>query len=248
MARFSTGAVNAMGAHKSYKEATIGQVLRVYTGVQPTTADVAVSGYTLLALLTLAGGAYTGIPSTKQVDKWVVSSYTEAQVFKIVIDGVAYSYTALAGSSNAIVAAALGALVEESDVVSAVVNSDTVITRARFGGNAYTTATTGTTGSLALTNLIANARTNGLQWGAVADGVLSKESGVWQGNGIVDGNAGWARLSAYGDAGALSTTEIRTDFSVSAVSGDILLRTTAVYAGVPVVINSGSMTFPKQRT
>ena len=61
--RLSTGAVNALAGggagDGSFKDVFANAVIAVYTGTQPANADTAESG-TLLGLITVEGGAFTG--------------------------------------------------------------------------------------------------------------------------------------------------------------------------------------------
>ena len=245
--KYSTGLVNALAGHKSIKEALHGFVVRIYSGSQPTNADTATNG-TLLYELTYGGGAFTGTASTAQVDKIVVGSSTEGHTFNVSVDaGTTYSYTALAGSSTTIVATALAALINESLIVSAVSSGADIIVRARFAGIAFTLADETSTGTITLSTLVANARTNGLHWGSVADGVLSKEAGNWQDTAIADGTAAWFRVCRYGDAGGASTTEVRADGNCSTTSGDMILRTLTVETADPLTLDTFDITIPKVR-
>lgn len=248
--RYSTGLVNARGAHKSLKEALHGYVIRMYSGTQPATADAAVtSGSVLLATMTLNGDTFDGTASTRQVDKIVVGSSTEAHTFNVSVDGgTTYTYTAGAGSSTTIVATALAAAIDASDIVSAVSSGADVIVRARFGGVAFTLADETSTGTVTLSTLVANARTNGLNWGAVADGVLSKEAGVWEGDAVADGQLNWFRICRYADAGGLSTSEIRADGFISTTSGEMILTSITTSTGVPVRLDTATITLVKVRT
>ena len=83
-----------------------------------------------------------------------------------------------------------------------------------YTGTQPSTADMAPTGSLLAT--ISNAG-GGITLGEAASGVISKASGeTWSGTVVLAGVAGWARLYAAGDDGALSTTEERLDGAVAA--------------------------------
>lgn len=248
MWKYSTGLVSQLAGHKSLKESLHGFVIRIYSGSQPTDADTAING-TLLYELTLAGGAFDGTASTRQVDKIVVGSFTEGHTFAVSVDaGTTYTYTALADSSTTIVAAGLAALIDASDIVSAVSSGADIIVRARFAGVAFTLAEEADTGTLTLSTLVANARTNGLNWGDETGGVLSKESGAWQDNAIATNTAAWFRVCRYADAGGASESEVRADGICSTTSGEMILRTLNIVTADPLTLDTFTITIPKVRT
>lgn len=83
------------------------------------------------------------------------------------------------------------------------------------------------------------APTNGLEFDAPVNGVLSKAAAeTWRGNGLADGVAGWFRMCANpADAGGASTTLARIDGSVGRSSADLNLSNTNIVTGVPTSID-----------
>ncbi len=249
MFRFSTGVVQSLAQHQTIKEQFNDGVLNIYSGAQPATADAAINGV-LLCALTLSGTTHVpGTKSTRQVDYATIGSSTENQTFIITVDGTAYTYIAGAGSSTVIVAKGLAALVDESLVVSAVADGSNVVLRARFGGVAYTAVSSGTGTIGAITNLIANARAAGIQFGTATAGVLAQESSAWQGTAGNDGTAAWFRICANPVDNTLVTTTLkRIDGSISTTSGDMILRTLNILTSDPISISGSTITFPTVRT
>lgn len=249
MVKFSTGTVQGLAKYKTLKEQFNDGVLRIYSGSQPANADATVNG-TLLFEVTLNGGTFAaGTKSTAEIDKIVVGSSTEGHTFAVSVGGATYTYTALAGSSTTIVATGLAALINESDVVSAVSSGADIIVRARFAGVAFTLAEETDTGTLTLSTLVANARAQGIQFGSASDGVLSKETGDWEGAAIVGGTAAWFRICGNAaDLTGSSSTLPRIDGSCSTTSGDMVLRTLTIVAADPIVITQCDITIPKVRT
>lgn len=248
MVRFSTGAVQGIAADETVKEQFMDGKIVLYSGAQPSLADDAYNG-TPLATITKDGNTHVpGTKSTRQISKDVIGSSTEGHVFTLTVDGTAYTYTAGAGSSTTIVAAALAALVDESRVVTALAEGANIWIRARFGGNVFTCVSSGS-GTQTVTTPVASARAEGIQFGACADGVLAKESNTWQGDGIADGTIGWFRIYANAtDAGGSSATAKRIDGSCSTTSGDMILRSLAAETGIPITIDNFDITFPKVRS
>jgi hypothetical protein len=108
------------------------------------------------------------------------------------------------------------------------------------------------TGTLLLTITLASGAftagtpTNGLTFAAAAAGVASK-TGVWSGNGVAAGTAGWARFVGNAvDGGALSTTLPRMDMAVGTSGADLNLSNLAIVVGAPNTIDSFTFAIPAQ--
>lgn len=87
--------------------------------------------------------------------------------------------------------------------------------------------------------------TNGLNFGEVASGVLSKEAGeVWSGEGVADGTAGWFRIYDNSYTTGASTSEIRMDGAVATSGGQLNMSSTTVVTGGTNTINSVALTMP----
>ena len=246
--KFTAGLADFLQARGSFKEALQDTVVNFYTGPQPSGPDVPATG-TLVGVATLQSGALTpGAKSVRQVDECTVTYGTDGNVYALVVNGTSYSYTSVSGNDASAVAVALAALVDTSNVVSAVAHGTSVVTRARFGGNAVTLANTGTTtpGNLVITNKVANSRLNGLQWGASSGGVLSKESGSWSFVALASGTIGYARICASNDSNGSNTTAIRVDMNASTSNAPITLSNVNVTSGMTVTIDSATFTQPLQ--
>jgi len=224
--RFSSGAVDALQERGCLKEIFHDGVIDGYSGAQPASADDAVTG-THLFRITLAGGAFTsGVKSTRRVDKATITYGIDGDDYVLVINGTAYSYTAVSGDDADAVALALAALVDASPVVEAYAAANVIYTRAIYGGVDYTIVNTGTTtgGNNVVAAVIANARINGLQWGNSSLGVLSKESGVWEGLNLADGTAGYFRFKANAtDDDSESTDLVRMDGNISTSNAPLII-------------------------
>jgi len=79
---------------------------------------------------------------------------------------------------------------------------------------------------------------NGLNFDTAIQGVIAKAvAESWQGTGLVDGLAGWARLSGNNlDTGATSTTLPRIDLAIAQSGGDLNLSNTSIVTGAPTSI------------
>jgi hypothetical protein len=88
--------------------------------------------------------------------------------------------------------------------------------------------------------------TNGLTWGAAADGSVSK-TGVWSFVGIANGTAGHFRFKANAvDDGSSSTTAVRMDGSCGTSGADLLLSNVNITVGAPVTCDVFTYTQPAQ--
>jgi hypothetical protein len=249
MLRLSTALANFLASGGSLQKALHDGVIDIYNGTQPSDADNAPNAL-LLNRITYQGGSFTpGVPSTRQTDEIAITYGSDGNVYVLNINGTAYSYTAIAGDNATKVATALAALVDASSVVAAVSDVAKIVTRARYGGNVYTITNTGSTtiGNIVITNLVANARINGLQFSPAVAGVLSKEAGAWQGIAVASGLAGWGRFKANAvDDGSQSTALIRLDFAINSANSDMIaLSSLNMVAAITSTIDVCILTIPK---
>lgn len=86
--------------------------------------------------------------------------------------------------------------------------------------------------------------TNGINFDAPSGGVVSKAAAeTWQGNGVADGLAGWARLCANPtDAGGSSTALARIDLAIAQSGGDLNLSNTSITTSAPTSIGAFQIT------
>lgn len=85
---------------------------------------------------------------------------------------------------------------------------------------------------------------NGLTYGDVASGVLSK-SGIWSGVNVATGVAGYFRLiGSVNDGGTAGTTEIRVQGVCGISSGDYPMTSTTLTNGQTHTVDAFSLTLP----
>ena len=224
--RYSSGAVDFFQENGGQKEAFHDGIVDIYSGAQPASADDAVTG-THLARITLASGAFTaGVKSTRRMDKATITYGSDGDAYALVINGTSYSYTSEVGDDADAAALALAALVDASPVVEAYAAANIIYTRAIYGGVDYIIANTGTTtpGNNVIASVTANARINGLQWADSVLGVLSKESGVWEGINLASGTAGYFRFKTNAvDDDSESTSLVRMDGNISTSNAPLII-------------------------
>jgi hypothetical protein len=91
------------------------------------------------------------------------------------------------------------------------------------------------------------APTNGLMLATPAAGVVTKNTDLWQFNGIAVGTAGWFRFRGNAvDDGTASTTAPRMDGSIATSGGDMNLGNLSITVGSPNTIDAFSFTIPAQ--
>lgn len=88
--------------------------------------------------------------------------------------------------------------------------------------------------------------TNGLQFGSITDGVISKNADIWSDTGIAAGTAGWYRFydNALADGADSADEKIRFDGSVGVSGADLDLGSTTIAIGATTTIDGFDVTLP----
>ncbi len=122
-----------------------------------------------------------------------------------------------------------------------------------YSGSQPATADAAVTGTLLLTITVgaqpftAGNCTNGLEFGAAANGMVSKGTSYWQGTAVASAEAGWFRLSANGtDGTGVSTTLPRIDGAITETGGggEIEMSDTTVTSGNVTTIDTFTISLP----
>lgn len=99
--------------------------------------------------------------------------------------------------------------------------------------------------TLASGAFVGGAAANGINFGEVSSGVLSKEVGeVWSGLGLVAGTAGWFRCYDNSYNLGASSSEIRFDGAVATSGAQLNMTNTAVAVDGTTTIDSVALTLP----
>jgi len=242
--RQSTGLMDFLVQHGSYKKAFEGGKLKIYTGTQPASADSPMTG-TLLCTVTLASGARTEEVcscGTVELTGGASGNVSAITVNDVEVLGATITYTTSLTVTAALIAAQINAY--QSVPKYRATSSGAVITIKAMPGtgtgpNSYVVATTASTitktdtafgaGGAAVAGV---AGVNGLTFGTVSAGILSKSSATWSGVNAATGTAGCFRLeSTEADANGTSTTAIRLDGSVGTSGSDLNLSSTSLTSG-----------------
>jgi len=105
------------------------------------------------------------------------------------------------------------------------------------------------TANLAVTGtLLASVDVPASAFGAIADGVLSKDTAAWEElSAVAASTATWFRLKASGDTNAVSTTEIRLDGDITTIAvgtGDLQMSATVIALTDKVTVDTFTITVP----
>ncbi len=246
--RQSTGLRNFKLRDGAFKMALTNGILKIYTGIQPASADDAPTG-TLLVSVTENAGNIT--PEVLSYGSFTLSG-SGGQVNTVTVNSVVIMDTVIPYTTDLATTAAAVALAINNSMIlphyTATSSAGTVTIKAMPGTgtipNTYTVAcgVSGGTLSSGTPTAFANgvAAINGLQFGSTSSGVLVP-SGTWKGIPVASGTAGWFRhQGSIVDSGASSTTLIRLDGNISTVGANMNLNTTTISAGVPFTVSNDS--------
>lgn len=253
-ARISTGLRNFLSESGSLKDALHGGKILVYSGSQPTTADLAPTG-TLLCTFTNNDGAHTNeVAASGTVE---LTGGASGSVNTITVDGIALLDASVPYNTSLTQTA--------DDVVTAINNSQsnpdytasssgaTITIKARRGtgseANGLVVASTTTTITKTDTNMAGGVSSvNGLSFQKSAAGVLSKlASQTWSGTAVATGTAGWFRfVGPIADSGALDSagTEVRLDGAISTSGQQLNFSSTSFTVSGVQTITTFDITVP----
>jgi hypothetical protein len=248
-ARLSTGLTNTLLSVSSFADIFANSVIDVYSGTQPGAADTAATG-TLLCSVTNGGLAYTA--ETRATGTLTIAgssgSINTVTVNSLDILGGAVTFTTDLTTTAALIVAQINANPKNRLFVASSVAAVITLTAVNGLGtspNGWVVAYTATTMTATPANMAGGVNSaNGLLFGSVAAGVLSKlASQTWQGTVLSTGTAGWFRLRESGDLGTSdSATACRYDGAIASSGSQMNLAVQTLTAGAPLIIPSGSIT------
>jgi len=238
--------------------------IKIYSGTQPATADLAVTG-TLLA--TITSGAGTKTDEVAATGVITISGTTSGSVDTLALMGIdilggAVTHTGShTTTADAVVLKVNRNPANKLVVATNVLGVITLTARPGLGNelNAGTLSSTGTTCTVAVTSTTFGSGTGGSVEGVTAvnalkmdydaaDGVMTKDSTqTWSGTAGATGTAGWFRyLSSVVDAGSLDSSDVflRMDGSIATSGSDLNMSSTAVTSGALQTLSTFSFTVP----
>lgn len=265
--RFSPALQNFIAAEGSWKDALDEGSIEIYSGTQPATADLAVTG-TLLATITSGGGTKTNEIRATGVVTLSVGAVASDTLATLTLLGVDLLGGAVAFDTSLTVTAAAAALkinrnpknhfvIATSSVAvitltakpgfGALLNSAALATT--VGGNMIAAVTSTSFGSGTGGSVAGVSAVNGLKldYNAAA-GVITKDTTqTWSGTAVASDTAGWFRYKgSVVDAGALDSSAvfIRMDGNIATSGGDMNMSSTVVTSGAVQTISTFSFTVP----
>jgi hypothetical protein len=262
--KFSSGFVTNLCRSGGYWNNLANGALKLYSGAEPATADVAATG-TLLATLTLSGGTWTPEVQAEYAGTITGASgtITNLKIGGLEILGSTITFTTDVTTTAALIATKIndhsttpqfvarssaGVVYVKCPPTSGTAYAAIQMVSSVSGGDvAFTIASSGLpNGSNGTTLGVAAANGLNFQFPAVA-GVFTKETTVWQDTSAdASGTVGYARLTLDGtdDFGSTGSTYRRVQYSVGTSGADITSSVLTTTAGAPVILNTFTFTVP----
>lgn len=263
--RFSPALQNYIAETGSWKSALDNGIIEVYSGSQPATPDLAVTG-TLLVTFTSSAGAFT--PETRALGILTLSGTTSGSVDTVTllgkeIMGSSTPYNTSLTQTAADVCLKINRNPKNKFVVAAN-NASAVITltaRPGFGTllNAAALTITSTTLTSAVTSTSFGSGTGGgtagidavnglkLDYNAVAGLITKDVTQTWSGTAVSGGTAGWFRYKgSVVDAGAADSSAVflRMDGSVATSGAQMNMSSTTITNGALQTLSTFNFTIP----
>lgn len=253
--RLSTGLRNHMIQHGSFKNALQNGKLYIYSGAQPSTADLAPTG-TLLATITASSAAHTAevqATGTITLTTGAAGSINTVTVNSVnIIPGGAVPFNTSLSQTATDLAAAINKGLSSPEYTAEASGPVVTIKAARGVGanaNGFVVTATLTTITASYTNMSGGvSAVNGLQFDVASSGSIGKDTlQAWTGVAVASGTAGWGRfVGSVADSGLADSTatEIRLDASIATSGGDISMSNTTVTSGATQTVASFLVTQP----
>lgn len=255
--RFSPGLQNFIAERGSWKDFFDNGIIEIYTGTQPTTPDLAVTG-TLLVTLSSGGGAITSevkATGTVTLNSGASGSVDTLTVNSLEIMGSSTAFNTSLTQTAADVALKINRNPKNKLIVAT--SSGAVITLTVVPGlgtlpNGWVVASTATTITKTDVNLASGVlAANGLRMDYnAAAGVFTKDiTQTWSGTAVGAGTqtAGWFRYkSSVVDAGALDSLAafLRMDGNIATSGANMNMSSTSITNGAVQTLSTFSYTIP----
>lgn len=256
--RFSPALQNFIATNGSWKDFFDEGSIEIYTGTQPATGDLAVSG-TLLVTLTSSAGAKTNeirAQGTVTLNSGAAGSVDTLTVNGVEIMGSATNFNTSLTQTAADVTLKINRNPKNKDIVASSAGAVITLT-AQPGLGALPNGWVVATGITTMTKTDVNIGTTTTGVSAVnglkmdynpAAGVFTKDgTQVWSGTPVATGTAGWFRYKgAVVDAGALDSSAVflRMDGNISTSGANMNMASTTVTTGVLQTLSTFSFTVP----
>lgn len=265
--RFSPALQNFIAAEGSWKDFFDEGSIEIYSGTQPTTPNLAVTG-TLLATITSSAGTKTNEVRATGVITLSVGAVSSDTVTAITVSGMEVmgsttafdtSLTVTAANialkinrnprNKLVVASSSGAVLTltAQPGLGTVLNSEALATA--VGGNMIAAVTSTSFGSGTGGGVVGVAAVNGLKMDYnAAAGVFTKDTTqTWSGTAVATGTAGWFRYKgSVVDAGSLDSSAVflRMDGSIATSGADMNMSSTSITSGALQTLSTFQFTIP----
>jgi hypothetical protein len=241
--KLSTGLRDYLLDMGSMRKAFENAVIKIYTGVAPSTADLVPTG-TLLCTVTKASGTVSADETNE--GKITVVTITAANLLTTAtLAGVAYTVNSAGATITAInLAIMLAQLINRTSpdcIAVATGDAGTLNVMSRIEGQTFTSAGTA---NCSVSDKVAVTREDTLQFAAASSGVIAKNGDVWSGANVATGVAGYFRLITSGDLGTENTTDIRLQGSCNTSGADLNMSNVSLTSGATTTIDTFSITLP----
>ena len=253
---YSTGAINALSGKGGTREIFQDFALDLYSGTPPASADALATGQKLIRVTVGSGAITATMRSTPQTYTLVIANRTNSNTIKsvITVDGVGpttWTYTvstAVIDSTDALLTLNFARYLEDNvpQIMCVPYAALSIAVKCRIDGLALTMTDGGGTTALATTSILAASRSSiyTLLFGPPTAGVISKNSDVWSGVGLIAGVVGYGRLVLPSDDGTLSTTQVRAQGAVATSGAEITMSNTTITVGATSTVDGASITKP----
>lgn len=265
--RYSPALQNFIATEGSWKDAFDEGSIEIYSGTQPATADLAVTG-TLLATITSSAGTKTNEIRGTGVITLTVGAVASDTVATITLSGeeimgsaTAFDTSLTVTATNValkinrnpknklVVATSSGAVLTltAQPGLGALLNSVALATT--VGGNMVAAVTSTSFGSGTGGGVAGVSAVNGLKMDYnAAAGMFTKDATqTWSGTAAATGTAGWFRYKgSVVDAGALDSSAVfkRMDGSIATSGGDMNMSSTSITSGALQTLSQFEFTIP----
>jgi hypothetical protein len=255
--RFSPALENFVAQDGAWKHFLDNGTIEIYTGSQPATPNLAVTG-TLLAIITLGAAAKTDeVASAGSV---TLNTGAAGSVDTLTVNGVEIMGSSTPFNTSLTQTAADVALKcdrNPRNKLYKVTSAGAVITITARPGlgtlpNAWVVASTVTTITKTDANMAGGvnaANALRMDYNAAA-GLMTKDATqVWSGTAVQTGTAGWFRYKgSVADAGALDNNSVflRMDGAIATSGSDMNMSSTSITSGALQTVSSFSLTVPAQ--
>jgi hypothetical protein len=263
--RYSTGLIQEVANSVSWRRALANGRLKLFTGVQPASADQAHTG-TLLGTFTLNGLPYTGETKAKAS---ILLGGASGSINTLLVAGVdilngPVLFTTNLTTTAAAVVAAINSYPNMFGIKAESSGSTVTLTAPSGAGAKFNTISVSATSTVMTTSINGGSSSvfggagspatgvtavNGLNFEQAVAGAIAKGAAVWKATGVATGAIGCFRLEIDPlDDQLLSTTFKRVDGSVATSGSDLNVGSVNIVTGGEIIVTQFKLATPNSLT